>query len=277
MAYIFDKLAKHKSKKNYLNTEDYIYFKREEFNLLKLKSFFDLNSISEYEFKIVVSNIIIKAIDNKKTIEGIVELYQQRCFEMNLVFSKEKCRLLVKEELEKMRYFETEGVKIYIPIFTRAMNIIYTTEPEKLLEYPYNELKDNFEASCLDMFDLYGYELFHSSFTHLNLIKKGKTSAMFYHFDFETLFVINDQGRLDLQISLFDDGLKIPNKHHILRKLEEVANAFYSNDRDLFINTLLKNGFISDKMHNRLYKGVIKRLIRRVKIFRKVNKKDEKL
>ena len=81
------------------------------------------------------------------------------------------------------------------------------------------------------------------------LIKEDKTSSAFYDPDFEMVYIINNQGRLDLEISLYDRYLKHVEKHHTLSKIQELVEKFYDNDYHGFVNSLYKNKFISKKQN----------------------------
>ena len=90
-------------------------------------------------------------------------------------------------------------------------------------------------------------------------IDEDKTSAAFYHKEFETIYIINNQGRLDISIRLFDKYLTTKNKDLLFERLQEVVSCFYKGDRETFIKSLFLNKFISLKRYKQLKKIRIKK------------------
>ena len=178
---------------------------------------------------------------------------------------------------ENSPYFLLEKSRVYIPVFSHSLNIIYNEECHKLLEYPYDNLVKQPKSSCVDLFDTYNFDLYDSPFTSLILIKKDKTSSAFYDPDFEMIYIINDQGRLDLEISLYDKYLKNNEKHHTLVKIKEIIDIFYSNDYYGFVKALYKNKFISKRTYSYIKYKKSLLLIRQDKIYSKGKFSDEVL
>ena len=117
--------------------------------------------------------------------------------------------------------------------------------------------------------------MYASPFTHLIKIKEDKTSCAFYHPDFETIFIINDQGRLDIAIPLFDKYLKERDHHLLMKRVANVVDDFYSNERKKFVRSLRDNGLISSKMCSILLRKESIRSIRRTKVALKGKSIDE--
>lgn len=237
-------------KKNLLsNTLEYQFFAKNARVLSKYDGFYKLRSFDEKTFKIIQSNILIKTMENKNIIEEIVS--------DNSLISKEE---LVQKLIELNRPFLlSDESRIYLPIYSKGLNFIYIDEPSKLEEYPYCELKIDPVSSCIDLFDEYNLSLYDSNFTSLIKIDEDKTSAAFYHKEFETIYIINNQGRLDISIRLFDKYLTTKNKDLLFERLQEVVSCFYKGDRETFIKSLFLNKFISLKRYKQLKKIRIKK------------------
>ena len=124
----------------------------------------------------------------------------------------------------------------------------YDDNPEKLLSEPYSSLMTTFEDACIDPFDTYGAELYNSYFTSLVKIGAQKHETAYFHYDTFTIYIVNDQGRLDNQIVLFDKYIKRPVHTHMLERITPVVNAYFANDRTGMINALKDNKLISSKM-----------------------------
>ena len=68
---------------------------------------------------------------------------------------------------------------------------------------------------------------------------------------------INDQGRLDSKICLFDREIKTPVKTHMVKRIEAVADAYLANDKNALIQALVQGNLISSSlMHEILGKQI---------------------
>lgn len=254
------KLLKDKKNNIYSNTSEYAFFAENSDVLLKYMTHYRFRSFDDSSFKLIQANILIKAILNKELIES------------NIPYMDKKN---MKEQVEKLLIdgkcpcFEFEGSKIYIPIYSRGLNFIYLDEPKKLLAYPYNELKDEPLSTCIDLLDVYNISLYDSSFTNLIKISQDKTSAAFYHYEFETIYIINDQGRLDISIKLFDRHIKNKDMENLEDRLKDVVSKFYSNNRNDFVKSMYLNKFISLKTYKKLQKKITLRQIKKTTYARK--------
>ena len=145
-------------------------------------------------------------------------------------------------------YYQEGQKKIYIPFFSRSLNQIYFDEPEKLLTSPYAGLKDKFQDTVVDPFDTYGSELYNSHFSRLVKVKQEDKETAFFHYDTNTIYFVNEQGRLDGTVVLFDRYLRRPSYSHMLERIRPVVDAYFNFDREGFINALYDNGFISSHL-----------------------------
>lgn len=243
------KMINSKKKNTLSNTLEYQFFAKNARILSKYEGFYKLRSFDEKTFKIIQSNILIKTMQTKEIIEDIVS--------DNSLISREE----LKEKLIELNrpFFICEDNKIYLPIYSKGLNFIYIEEPSKLLEFPYCELKEEHISSCIDLFDEYNLELYGSSFTNLIKIDEDKTTAAYYHKEFETIYIINNQGRLDISIRLFDKNLTNKNEDCLMERLKEVVSCFYKDDRETFIKSLFLNKFISLKRYKMLKKTQIRK------------------
>ena len=70
----------------------------------------------------------------------------------------------------------------------------------------------------------------------------------FFHYDTLTVYIVNDQGRLDSKIVLFDRYMKKIVTTHMLERVRPVVKAYFENNQKEFMKSLEENGFISSKM-----------------------------
>ncbi|MBO4703633.1 MAG: hypothetical protein J5617_02245, partial [Bacilli bacterium] len=100
----------------------------------------------------------------------------------------------------------------------------------------------------VDPFDTYGSELYNSHFSRLVKVKQEDKETAFFHYDTNTIYFVNEQGRLDGTVVLFDRYLRRPSYSHMLERIRPVVDAYFNFDREGFINALYDNGFISSHL-----------------------------
>ena len=244
-----------KKRKTFEKTEEYIFFHEHRHLLDKFHKFHFLYNSDHNDFSIMRANIILHGLLNKKIIEEEIVSLGEYIKEGRKV-DHQKFISTLRDKILELPYLSDDRNKIFIPFFTRAINYIYIKEPEKLLSYPYNELLSSFENSMSDPFDMYGHQLFNSYFTRLVLVGVSPDSkeAAYFHYDTNTIYFVNDQGRLDRRIILFDRYLKSITTSHMLEKIQPVVEAYFNHDKEAFLDNLYKGKFISYKMLNILRK-----------------------
>lgn len=238
---------KQKYRRSFSNSDDFKYFIQNRENIGKFKRYANLYDSEENEFNIMRANILLRGLENKKLFESEIENIKNHGD-----IEHTKFVTALKERTIDQPYYEINGVKIFIPFFSSALNQIYVNEPEKMLSLPYSELKTDFEEACIDPFDTYGYELFNSYFTSLVKISETKGVAAFFHYDTNTIYFINDQGRLDAKVVLFDKYMKKISFTHMMERISPVVEAYFNNNKKEMIDALFNNNLISENMYNLL-------------------------
>jgi hypothetical protein len=267
-------------KKNIPTHSNEYHFYVENNNLItKIISKYKISIGETNPFKLIEANILIRGMQNKKIFEDGLEKYLQEAIDLNIEDKDAYIKEHIWKDLDAIDapYFIVDKARIYIPFYSVGLNLIYNDECSKLSSYPYDELKTKPASTCIDCFDLYNYKLFESPFTSLIKIKEDATTCAYYHADFETIFIINNQGRLDLSISLFDKYLKNPNKNDIIKRVHNVVDCFYTNNRNKFLRSLLDNEFISRKAYKKLSKKINIRSLKKFNIVNKGKSPDEVL
>ena len=235
--------TKQKRRRSFITGEDFKYFINNRHLLGKFKRFAHLYDSEENEFDIIRANILIQGLINKSLFEEEIKNVHDHG-----MLDHAKFVSTLKERLIDQPYFNDGGNLVYMPFFSRALNELYVNEPEKLLVPPYDALITTFEDACIDPFDTYGAELFNSFFTSLVKIGSSKHETAFFHYDTFTIYIVNDQGRLDNQIVLFDKYIKRPVHTHMLERITPVVEAYFANDRTGMVNALKDNKLISGRM-----------------------------
>lgn len=248
---LLEYLEKYQKKRKQFSKSDECKFFLKNRNLLaKVKNAFPFlidNKEKGNDFNIMRANIIIHGLINKSIIEQEVK---------NLVKYTESHEILthqgfvdtLKERILTRPYLEEKEGRIYIPFFPKSINSLYLNEPEKLNEYPYTDLLKSFSGLIIDPFDTYGSELYNTHFTRLVKIASNNNVVAFFHYDTYTIYMINDQGRLDSKIVLFDKYLKKLVTTHMLERVKPVVDTYFANNLEEFLKTMENNGFLSTKM-----------------------------
>lgn len=247
---LFKTLDKYKKKRtSFYKSEEFSFYTENRPLLNKMPKFSYLNNKENPEFDIIRINILLYSYLNKVLIEEETASLQNYILSGDSKVNYDNYVKTLKEKLVDAPYIRDEDSKIYIPFFSKPINLIYLNDPIKLTRYPYVTLKEDFNDAMIDPFDTYGYELFNSYFSRLIKIKEYEDTAAFFHYNTNTIYIINKQGRLDTKIVLFDRFIRKPNYNHMLERISPVISAYYSDDRKLFLEELKKQGFLSSRMY----------------------------
>lgn len=251
MKMLFELLdSNQKRRPSFKRSDEYSFFMTNKGLLGKIPRFSFLDDKHITDFDIMRANIILHSYLNKVAFEEEManfEEYIKRGDNIDHI----KLIQALREKMVDCPYYkenQNEKDKIFIPFFSRSLNNLYFREPEKLLVPPYNDLKDHFADSIIDPFDVYGAELFNSNFTRLLKIKTVDKVTAYFHYDTFTIYFVNNQGRLDNKIVLFDKYMKRPSTSHMLDRISPVVDAYFAYDRAGLINNLHDQDLISSKI-----------------------------
>ena len=235
---------KAKPRSAFRKSEEMVYFMEHRDLLTKVSQFSFLYDADNDDFDVMRANIILFGLENKKIIEQEIRSlthYVEKA-------QKTKFKIALKERIVELPYFLSGKDKIFIPFFSRAINLLISNAPEEFLNYPYTELVHDFVSSIIDPFDTYGADLYNSYFTRLIRVATNGKEVAYFHYDTNTIYIVNDEGRLDCKITLFDKYMKKISYSHMLERIRPVVDSYFANNRDEFIENLYKNAFISQKM-----------------------------
>lgn len=196
-------------------------------------------------FDLIRKTIILQGLLAKKQIEEEALLYSDT--ELSMPYRMEVIH-------NRLPFFKHDKINIYIPFFSPSFNKRYDTKVDSLSKHPFSLLKHDFQDMIIDPFETYGLDLFKSDFTRLIFLKEDRTCAAFYHVEFETIFIINNQGSLDHLIPLFDNSLKNPSYDNFFNRLLHLIEAYFNYDREAFIARLYEDGFISKFLYDDIIK-----------------------
>ena len=241
---------KAKRRKTFESSEEFHFFIEHRHILMHFPQFIHFYDTENDPFQMMRANIILQAFINKMKMEE-----EAANLDKYLDSSKKNHDNFVKsfhEIISELPYYEEENDKIYIPFFPRSLNQIYLNEPEKLLTSAYSNLQEDFKDTLIDPFDTYGSELFNSHFSRLVKIKTVDKETAFFHYDTNTIYFVNEQGRLDAGIVLFDRYIRHPSYSHMLERIKPVVDAYFAFDRNGLIDALYMNGFISNRLLRRI-------------------------
>lgn len=244
-----ERVSKHRKKSRSL---EYIFYKDNEY-ILKKYPFIAKIITKDKKFYKTQANIIIRGLINKEIIDKEIINYKNKCIEKNKIPNANELKNAINDAIVDLPYFsDKNGHRIYMPFFSKALNVIYVDEPIKLLNYPYDELIDDFSASIIDAFEVYNYELYNSFFSYMVEIIGDNTSKAFFNVNDYNIYVIDKQGRLDLIIYTFDKYLSEINVTDFMKRATKLMKVFYKNDRLRFIDALYEEKFISQKVYKNI-------------------------
>ena len=216
-------------------------------------------------FDIIRANILIAALSNKECIETMFMERLKEDRKLGVESSQESIVSDVKKKMLDLPYFQDGNTKIFVPVFPRSINKIYSDNFFSFQDRNFKKLLTHFEALLIDPFDTYGPELYNSFFTKLVKVKTVKGEVAYYNYDSYEIYIVNEEGRLEVSIPLFDRGLHRKNTNHMLERIEPVLNAYFENNKEEFVKRLVDNKLISSSF-------VYKNKHDEHKFFRKIDK-----
>ncbi len=246
---LFEILEKECNKKKINHSEEYKFFNANK-SLLSINPLFEKYADVHDIFDVICANIIINGIKNKDLLDKVIEEEYFSNKEKNVEIIKQE----IKDRIIDLPYLKVNKVKVYIPFFNLNTNIVYSVNSEMMFREPYINLVSNYDAFLTNPFNTYGADIFNFLSTKLVRISESTTTIAFYHFDFNTIFIINRQGSLDNAIYLFDKNIKKPDYSHIVERIKPLIQAYYDGKLTDFIYLLYKNKFISYKVFTKICK-----------------------
>lgn len=248
--HLYKQLAQYqKNHRSLLKKSEEFNFYFENRNLLNGILIYKYFLSIEDDFDLIRANIILRALLNKKQIDKSI-IYAFKESKMKT----EEVADFVNENRAGLPYIidTKNNQKIFVPLFNRSINEIYFNDFGKLLKKPYSTLITDFESSCIDCFEMYNFSLFDSLFSKLIILDRSEKLMVAYHFDYRTIYFINNQGRLDAKIPLFDRYLRHAQYGHIIDRVKPVIEAYKNDDREGMYNALINQNLISKKLIYRI-------------------------
>lgn len=241
--------------RRYLKSKDGVFFTQQKHRLLKYPSFSHLFS-STSVFSMVKAVIILKGLIQKDTIEKYLHNQAQQSINIHGRIKHHWIREQYLKDLNHTFQFkDASNQLIILPFFNRALNYIYHQEPDKLLDYPYNQLAADFSASVIDGFEQFNWHLFSSNFTSLVMLTQHDRSAKaFFEPYSRTILIINYQGRLDVSISIFDRQIQKPNLQDLDKRIDRALKGYFLVNREQFIRQCETEGLLSSAYASKMLK-----------------------
>ena len=242
--HLYEQLAKNQKHRKSLirNSEEFQFFMANRHLLNGLDMYRVLvNALNDFD--LIRANIVIRAIINKKELDKAI-LYAFKESKMKT----EDVADFVHEAMVGLPYIQEGDLKIYVPIFNRSINELYYRDFGKLLSKPYSTLIEEFASSCIDCFETYNFALYDSLFSKCIVLRKTEKILVLYHFDYQTIYFVDDQGRLEAKLALFDKYIRHPSKNHIIDRVGSVIEAYLNDDREGMYQALVNNNLISKKL-----------------------------
>jgi len=239
---IYDRLIAEQDKSLVRKGQERLYFDRNFAILAGFEAYRQYLDASS-PFMVVRANVILRSLANKTAIE--------KAFLKREKADKRGSDVLPLEEylpafLSELPYFALpSGEKNYVPILPTTIALLYSSDPARLLQKPYQSLWKSFEAILIDPFDAYGSRIYDSHFTSLIPILRHGEFLAAYDADALRLYIIDGEGRLEAEVAFFDKKLKNPGKTHLAERLKRVAERYFAFDRQGFLDALLEERLVS--------------------------------
>ncbi len=246
---LYSYLYSQKKYSKFKKSDDYAFFNQYKYileeNILFAK-YLDIDNI----FDLMKANIIIKSMINKYRLD---EIFEEEFINRNFN-TEEEIYSNIKEKSVELPCFISDNQKIFIPFFNRSTNLVYSSNFDLMNKEPYLNLKRRFDPFVVDPFETYKIEVFDSVFTKFVKVMEHANSTVFYHYDLDIIFVINNQGYLDSYITLFDRHMKNVNKDHLIDRIRHSMDYYFENNLVGFLYSLYENNLISQYCFRRLCK-----------------------
>lgn len=248
----------------YLKSSDGQFYLQQRRRLWMLPSF-EAYANATSLFTMIQAVIILKGLLQKETIDQYLKQQGQLSIQQH---GRIKHHLIRERYLQAIhhpyQFIDQNQQPIILPFFNRALNYIYGQEPDKLYDYPYSRLEEDFSTSIIDVFEHYGWQLYQSKFVSLvPLTPQDRSTKAFYEPHARVVLMINQQGRLDAAISLFDRWIKKPDFTELKARLNLAIAPYFHNDRAGLIQQLHAQGLISTAYQQTLQKHPKMRIIHR--------------
>lgn len=241
--------------RRFLKSKDGIFFTQQKHRLLKYPAFSHLFSSSTV-FSMVKAVIILKGLIQKDTIETYLNQQAQLSIKAHGRIKHHWIREQYHQDIKmEFQFHDATNQTIVLPFFNRALNYIYLQEPDKLLDYPYNQLESDFTTSVLDGFEVFNWHVFSSNFTSLKPLNQQDPTAKAYFEPYSrTILIINRQGRLDVSISIFDRHIKKPNLSDLTNRIDRALKGYFLANREQFIRQCEVEGLLSPAYASKMLK-----------------------
>ena len=247
---LFEVLKKKQRFTDFNSSKEYRFF-LDNVGTLQKVGFFSRFVKAEDPFEVIRANIIIRAIQNKETLDQIYSGLHRSLKKDEKASALEAATKRIEDVRKDLPYIKEGNNRIFIPILPRAVNAIYSGDIWKLEEKPYKSLIGEavYDALICDPFDTYGDAVFNSRFTNLIPLGKNEQTAAFYSYDSVTVYFVNrKQGRLEVELCLFDRGITRRYFNHMIERLTPVVNDYLSGDKESMKKHLVENQLVSSKL-----------------------------
>ncbi len=238
---LYERLRKEQRPTDYQKSTEALYFAKHSLLLSSIDIFKPLAKAAG-PFDVIRANIVLRSLANKEKIEREARKVTRLEKNEDALSPSE----FIEGILNNLPYLKVNGTENYVPILPESLASLYSRDFLKLEKEPYRRLLHNYQAILVDPFDLYGYHLFDSYFTSLVPIAYDKKAMAAFDFDANRLYFINDEGRLDDEIALFDRRLEKVSKTHLAVRLKRVASAYFYFDRDALLKALVEENLVSN-------------------------------
>lgn len=222
------------------------FFKKQSKEMETLFAFDKIPYSNKKEFDFYVNEINYHGIQNKQAIEKAFKTARINMDDYYDALSYEQKNKLmdyeIKKSLETLPCFKYEDEMIYIPFFDMHLNHVYNAEVPLFDLKKYADLMLFYKEKMQN--NIYGYEVYASSFSSLQFVLKQDENCALYCDKRKKLYFLSNF-EMEEYIVLENINLDI---------MQNIASAYFNKNVDLFVELLLNNAVIDEKLYKKINK-----------------------
>ena len=197
---------------------------------------------------LIKADIVLHSLNNKEIIDEEISNYS---------YEQLQKEFLVKNILNDLIYFTFDGINIYVPTYDKEVNKLLSENLSSFKKENEIFIK-NKNHKVINPFSYYKNKIFESRFCRLiKLDVSHNNDEFFFHLDLNTLFVINS-GNIKTEFPIQPSK---ENKIDLFKRLNKIAQGYFSLNEGDFLNLLLETKLIPNNVYKEVVKDLTKKCI----------------
>ncbi len=261
---MFLKLLNQNHKRINLQTTSEFKFLKEHFELLHI---YKISYKYATPLELINSNIVLRGLLNKIQVEkGLLEFESAHFDTLSFMTYVEKRKMInfdIHQYTDDMPQFvdRESNQTIIIPFFEPFINQRYIDDISIFTLKQHSSYFYSFNQHMLDPYKTYGYQVYKSPFTKLEMLYENSHMILFYYDDFKCIYAFKkDKLKLTRTIHIID---QYSTKTDIdIDDIKEAARLYADFKFKELLELLHDKEYVSDKTYKYIYKKCGRRGIR---------------